>query len=101
MHHHRSSLSMPYGFPSDGSRPLLGTARQWPRCINAQPGQSIIECDKPARWVGFTERGHAACFCDHCKENGWEARQMTSWLRIEDAPGADSFGLTRSEDEPC
>jgi hypothetical protein len=37
------------------------------RCVNAQPGTYGHECSKPAIWIGTTEKGFAACYCNSCK----------------------------------
>lgn len=54
------------------------------RCHNAQPGHFNHECGKPATWIGTKQRtGFRMGFCDTCKVHGHEARQFTSWERIQ------------------
>ena len=65
-----------------GARPLSG------ECNNAQPGTFGHECGKPATWVGTiasvatTDGVFHGCFCDDCKERGWEAREVKVWTPI-------------------
>lgn len=49
------------------------------KCHNAQPGTYGHECGKPAQWVGTDTKGFRCCFCSHCKEYGYEARQSVKW----------------------
>jgi hypothetical protein len=51
------------------------------RCVNAQPGTYGHECSKPAIWIGTTEKGFAACYCNARKEHGYEAKNVTTWER--------------------
>lgn len=52
------------------------------KCHNAEKGTFGHECGKPAQWVGFTDRGWGACYCDDCKQNGYEAGQKVRWERF-------------------
>ncbi len=49
------------------------------KCHNAQPGTYGHECGKPATWVGTTYTGFRSGFCDECKHNGYEARDVVAW----------------------
>lgn len=77
-----------HGYSIDGQlpgggedeRPPYGLAEK--RCTNAQPGTYGHECGKPASWIGTTGTGFRACFCEHCKVEGHEARDVVSWNPI-------------------
>jgi hypothetical protein len=52
-------------------------------CHNANYGTYGHECGKPASWIGVTPKGFRSGFCSHCKQNGDEARQCTSWEPVK------------------
>ena len=57
-------------------------------CQNAEPGTYGHECGKPAVWAGEkpskdTEAGvWLGCYCDDCKQHGYEARTVQRWIRV-------------------
>ena len=51
-------------------------------CINSEPGTFNHECQKPATGIGAKSSGFAACFCNDCKQNGYEAAGIKDWQAI-------------------
>lgn len=65
-------MTHPYGAQPDGSA----------RCVNAEPGTFNHECGRPAMWIGTSPSGFSACYCNPCKEAGWEAIGVKAWERL-------------------
>lgn len=53
------------------------------KCHNAQPGTYGHECGKPATWIGEKTGGFTSGFCDACKQDGFEARPVKNWHKLE------------------
>lgn len=53
------------------------------KCHNAEPGTFSHECGKPATWIGTNANGFKSGFCDHCMKNGWDAKTVVKWARVE------------------
>lgn len=51
-------------------------------CHNAERAWLGQECGKPAIWIGTTDSGHRAGFCNECKERGYEAPGFGKWRRV-------------------
>lgn len=61
-----------YGMAADGTA----------RCVNSEPGTFNHECGQPATWIATNiDTGFRACFCDDCKERGYE-RHGHTWERL-------------------
>lgn len=58
------------------------------KCTNSEPGTFNHECGKPATWLGTHRSGHVQAFCDRCKADGYEARPVKQWERIDAAQPA-------------
>ena len=52
------------------------------KCHNAEPGTFNHECGKPATWRGTASTGFVSGFCDECKAEGYEARDIVVWTRL-------------------
>lgn len=50
------------------------------KCHNADYGTYGHECSKPAVWIGTKASGFSSGFCDKCKNEGDEAREMVLWI---------------------
>ena len=51
-------------------------------CHNAEKGSFNHECEQPAEWLGTDRWGWSCGFCDDCRHNGYEAKDMIIWCRI-------------------
>lgn len=51
------------------------------KCHNAQPGTYGHECSKPAEWIGQHPNGFKSGFCNACKRDGYEARDVVAWTQ--------------------
>lgn len=67
-----AEVRRPYGMRDDGTAV----------CVNAEPGTFNHECGKPAVAIGQRLDGFEACFCEHHKWNGAEAKGMARWWEI-------------------
>lgn len=56
-------------------------------CHNAEPGSYGHECSKPAVWIGTKPSGFQSGYCAACKVQGYEARGVVQWRKLE-AKGA-------------
>lgn len=64
------------------------------KCHNAQPGTYGHECGKPSTWIGVRkDRMFKMGFCDHCKENGYEARKYDLWIKSVDHYAHPDFDM--------
>lgn len=76
------------GRPDRDTITLVHRDRNDGKCHNAEPGTYGHECGKPAEWVGTAPSTmhpgatYASGYCDRCKRNGWEARNVASWARV-------------------
>ena len=62
----------------------IGSASKLRRCTNAQPGTYNHECGQAAKWEGTHDtNGCIQHFCDEHKRDGWEARNITKWRRLD------------------
>lgn len=49
------------------------------KCHNAEPGTYGHECGQPAAWIGTKPSGFRSGYCDKCKRQGYEAREVKQW----------------------
>lgn len=56
------------------------------KCHNAQPGTYGHECGKPATWIGEKAGGFTSGFCNACKEDGFEAKPVRNWVKVQEQP---------------
>lgn len=59
-----------------------GMTKNGPHCINSESGTFGHECRAPATWIGTKANGWQACFCDSCKVNGSDAKDMQTWQPV-------------------
>lgn len=59
------------------------------KCHNAEPGTFSHECGKPAKWIGYSAKGHASGFCTDCMNHGFEARHYVRWMELRNCKPTD------------
>lgn len=62
----------PYGMGENGAR-----------CINSELGTFNHECNRPTTWIGTKANGFQSCFCDSCKADGHDARNVETWQPVQ------------------